>query len=600
MQLLYSQATPSPEFVSLSLLLKSDISGDQVTCRMGEPLLLPSPVSTAPNSMCVQALKELHQYINSVFKSSRSSKETQADKMSADVFLEDEKLLNDVQVFRPLRGHGLGLHYRLIRDRSAMSQFISLVFNASKATASSGKGVENEVTGVVLCVGMAGLPSAFAMSSLHYSLSQRMRDCLDILTKAGTEDARACRALLSTLLLTEDEDRVTNAMAEGVARTLLSEGEDLLGDKKGGKSGINVLIGGKKKSEGLAASENEGASFFMNSADQARILVERLAVLSVAENDTIFRKYEAKMAGEKASKAGRRRKTGRDADLDGFDFKGTKRSSMREPATPKTTTSLDSSSSLKSSGSKLQLPQPKKDTNSRVLLKSRQGSVPALMASLKDSGSRNRRSSVDNAPRTTTQRRKSNGQESTSDWLFDNGNGVGAQFSGQGQSARTSHDGDSTSSGKTPPGSIASRGSRNRQNNFDPFASYAQSEGTATTATESTVSSRGRKGMFEDEQELGKISETDAMFGTGAYGDDMGFDDDLIHSSAKSSRSLGLENSEGITKVQVNVALNEDLTCFYKLSKMSSCSVEGVVQVRSVLRRFLLLNQIYSHASLRP
>jgi hypothetical protein len=33
-------------------------------------------------------------------------------------------------------------------------------------------------------------------------------------------------------------------------------------------------------------------------------------------------------------------------------------------------------------------------------------------------------------------------------------------------------------------------------------------------------------------------------------------------------------------RVQVNVALNEDLTCFYKLSKMSSCSIEGVIQVQ--------------------
>uniref|UniRef100_A0A7R9ZQQ0 MHD domain-containing protein n=1 Tax=Craspedostauros australis TaxID=1486917 RepID=A0A7R9ZQQ0_9STRA len=31
--------------------------------------------------------------------------------------------------------------------------------------------------------------------------------------------------------------------------------------------------------------------------------------------------------------------------------------------------------------------------------------------------------------------------------------------------------------------------------------------------------------------------------------------------------------------MQVNVALNEDLTCTYKMSEMSSCSVEGILQV---------------------
>ena len=33
-------------------------------------------------------------------------------------------------------------------------------------------------------------------------------------------------------------------------------------------------------------------------------------------------------------------------------------------------------------------------------------------------------------------------------------------------------------------------------------------------------------------------------------------------------------------RIQVNVALNEDLTCSYKQSKISSCTIEGVVQVQ--------------------
>jgi hypothetical protein len=151
MQLLHSRAAPGPEFASISLLLKGDIFGDKISCRMGEPLLLPSPISTVSHTTCVVAVKELHHYINSIFKVTRSSKETQTStsKMSAALLQEDEKLLNDVQVFRPLKGQGMGLHYRLIRDRSTMSTFIPLVFNASKATASCNKVVENDVTGVV-------------------------------------------------------------------------------------------------------------------------------------------------------------------------------------------------------------------------------------------------------------------------------------------------------------------------------------------------------------------------------------------------------------------------------------------------------------------
>jgi hypothetical protein len=37
-------------------------------------------------------------------------------------------------------------------------------------------------------------------------------------------------------------------------------------------------------------------------------------------------------------------------------------------------------------------------------------------------------------------------------------------------------------------------------------------------------------------------------------------------------------------RLMINVALNEDLTCSYRQSKMSSCSIEGVVQVSSCMR----------------
>jgi hypothetical protein len=586
MQLLYSRAAPSPEFASLSLLLKADIAGDEVSSRMGEPLLMPSSVSTVSQTMCHQALKELHHYINSVFKASKSSKEIQADNVWASMFQEDEKLFDEMQVYRPLKGRGLGLHYRLIRDRSVISKFIPLVFNATKATASAGKGLENEVTGLILCVGIAGLPSVVAMSSLHYSLSQRIRDCLDILSKVGTEDARASLALLSTLLLTEDEDRLTNTMAEGANRTLLSDLDE--GGDQGKKGKMNIL--GKKKDEGHTNAETDaGAGYTINSADFARIVVERLAVLSVAENDTIFRKYEAKAnEGEKSSKS-RRKKIGRgDADLDGFDFSGEKRSSARESACVMAAPALDASTPKASS--KIQLKQGKKDTSSRINQKQRQASVPALAVSSKDMVGRSRRSSMDSgavSSRSRVQNRRAsttaNGEDPTT-WSFDNIGSAGADginFPGMPESKSSLrsgfHDGDSLGSGKTPPGSIGSRNSRNRQgNNFDPFAAPSVGEGTHTTASESIASSR-RKGAFDEELELGQIPEGDHGFGSES---DMGFGEDAM---GKSARSLGADSGSegGGPRVQVNVALNEDLTCFYKLSKMSSCSVEGVIQVRA-------------------
>jgi hypothetical protein len=343
---------------------------------------------------------------------------------------------------------------------------------------------------------------------------------------------------------------------------------------------------GKKKDEGHTNAETDaGAGYTINSADFARIVVERLAVLSVAENDTIFRKYEAKAnEGEKSSKT-RRKKIGRgDADLDGFDFSGEKRSSVRESAPVEAAPNIDASTPKLSS--KIQLKQGKKDTSSRINQKPRQASVPALTASSKDMVGRSRRASMDagvvsNKNRTTNRRASTTANGEEPSWSFDNtgsGGADGIHFPGMPESKSSLrsglHDGDSRGSGKTPPGSIGSRGSRNRQGNiFDPFAAHSLAEGTSTTASESTASSR-RKGRVDEEHDLGQNSEGDHGFGS-----DMGFSEAMMN---KSSGSLGADNGPegGGPRVQVNVALNEDLTCFYKLSKMSSCSVEGVIQVR--------------------
>jgi hypothetical protein len=133
------------------------------------------------------------------------------------------------------------------------------------------------------------------------------------------------------------------------------------------------------------------------------------------------------------------------------------------------------------------------------------------------------------------------------------------------------YDGDSLASSKTPSGSTGSRGARSRpnnfdQNNFDPFAGSAMSSDvTGSTASETTSLS----------------THIDSHFGGDAFD---GGRSDLMLSGQRSATSLGHDSSDGGgPKVTINIALNEDLTCFYKLSKMSSCNVEGVVQVRGVI-----------------
>jgi len=52
---------------------------------------------------------------------------------------------------------------------------------------------------------------------------------------------------------------------------------------------------------------------------------------------------------------------------------------------------------------------------------------------------------------------------------------------------------------------------------------------------------------------------------------------DITASTEDTSDSRSISNSAH--RIQVNIALNEDLTCSYKFSKMTACSVEGVIQV---------------------
>lgn len=517
MQLLCSRALPAPEFVSLSLLLKGEIS-DGAFMQMRDTLLLPSPLSTISRATAIEAVQELHRYLVAIQKATRST--THEDSLAHALLKEDEQLLTETQVFRPTKGHGIGLHYKLVRDRAAISPLAQLtVRSASKPSDIQAhiKGIEKEVVGVIFCVGITGLPSAFVMSSVHYSLSQRMNDCLNIISKSGIDDGDSCSTLLTTMLLTEIESRLTNSMSSAHEYHLFGEADD-------GRGG---LLNTKKKPVGMDLDIGFENPLSTNSADQARLMVERLAVLSVVENGTIFSKYKGKSI-EKATKS-RRRKAGRDADLDGFDFHAEITSAAESISS---SASVSDTSSVRSGASRL-LKQPAKDT-ARVLttgVKPRQASVPALMASNKDTGAKSRRQgNVDQTGRSRPASRKPAPEPFQSQWAGDT--------------------------------------VQNNGNNFDPFSTPFSD---ITSMTSDTSSTRPGINAFDN-----KDMSMDAGFGSDAFGVSSG----PGRSKKRPQESHGTPGGESGTRLLVNVALNEDLTCFYKLSKISSCSVEGVVQVQ--------------------
>ena len=567
MQLLFSQATPGPEFASFSVLYRSDVSGDTISCHMGEPLLVPSPLSTVSQTSCVEALAELHLYINSIFKAG-SKHNNIKDKALTRFLLEDEKSLligsnsvDGTQIFRPQKCHGIALQYRLIRDKKRISCLFPLLLHSSKSASSTKNpaGLEKEITGMVLCVGVSGIPSMFGTSTMIHSMSQRMDDCIDLLCKAAVTvnssnnttnnnansnsettksppmDPKAACSLLTTLLLTEDEDRMTNTMANASNRIVTVHEEEVGGGLLGGVKRRNV-----DNNNNMGMGDDDDNALRVNSADQARIVVERLAVLSVCQSDTAFRKFEGRNNNKDAEKGSKKRlrKTTKDADLDGFDFRGEVRS------TPNTN-NITSTSSV-SSGTATTVPSSGASFSQRSTTSS--SSTNFLKSSKKDSTSTRSMNSTSRQPVPPASLLKSNKDESRSKRMSSGNMGT------------------------------SSRSRNSRRSTGDPFGSSThskqsvrsiQSDATSKTPSRSqSHSSRSNQANFDPFQEV-SATNLDGFGGTSNGNDGGG-----------AFLAGGNHRDGAAAKVLVNIALNEDLTCFYKLSKMSSCSVEGVVQVQ--------------------
>jgi hypothetical protein len=380
-----------------------------------------------------------------------------------------------MQIFRPLACNGIGLHYKFIKPNDA-NKLTSLILsvnkqNTTKIDPSIG------VLGVLLTVGVTGLPVVHSSGSIQYSLEQRMNDCIGILQKIN--DVGQAKSILKTFLLDEEESRKTNEMVEAANTLVLLEPDSAV---KGVLSPMGMISPiaefGRKTAKrstmknGLSESSlvTFPVSLSAGSADAARTMTERLSVLSVAESDTCLRKYEHSGQERKANldlnvgtkSRFRRRKadSSRDADFDNFDYKGPVKEVVERKAIPA-------------------LPQPSTPEQP----------PPTGKLQLKSS-----RKDTRKAPR-----RLSNHMAKNLD--------------------------DDTSSQQT-------------KNSFDPFTKNKKKQS---------------QHQFDDE-----ISEA-----TG---------------SSKQENGSVVSNSQS-TRVQVSIALNEDLTCSYKLSQLSSCNIEGVVQV---------------------
>lgn len=458
MELLRSAVPTVPEFASLSLVVRPEIYSDP-SLPMAEPLLVASPSSSIPGNLSLEALKELHAYLTSTLGRTEESGMLSDSRVLTEVFKDDQKTIDELQTFRPLRSYGIGLSYRLIRGDTALVNKLATALLASqnaKVPPSSVK-VEEDLLGVLLCVGISGLTAYSVTSLTQYHIGERLSSCKDVLTVMGkTLNLSSVKSLMATMLLHENDYRITNTRAAAVNVTSIPEIDET-------SEKARRLIGRRNKDASSKAAQHPDAPekeevvlpLAMSSADIARTMSENMKILSVADVDTVMRKYALSGADRKAnldlmggnSKSRRKRSTTKDPDMEHFDYKGPMREAFSEAPISQ---AVDNQAQQGSSAA----PAPKKDMGGK-------------------------RPSAKNDPGRRTK---------------------GANYSDEESNA----------------------------GRVDPF---------------------------------GKSRPKDRRRGREQFADD-----DATETS--------------LTRLQVNIALNEDLSCSYRSSQLSSCTVEGVVQVQ--------------------
>lgn len=628
MQLLHSAAIPAVEFASVSLLLRESPQGS--SWSSGEIILLASPLSSCTLSQTNSNLNELHEYLNNVFKKIPMTKESGSGIRKPEddgIFVstldqlwhDDGSLVDEkaIQVFRPSQGHGLGLYYIVVQEVEFIHRSFSVLLATDKA------GTLESIDGVVLCVGVSGLHYAQSSSSLLVKIVQRLHDSATIMQKMGSfRDAEDCRAATDALLATlttDDEERRTNQMVEAESVTMILDTE---GDEgKASKTLIgSALKNAKLKSGTRSGSLKRGLSAgnasdlkmsmeFVSSADMARMTVDRLAVLSVAEKDTSLRKYGATGQQRRTSmelgnknRVRRRRKGVDEADLKDFDF------SRSQGAKALTTGSVSTPPTVSNGQSGKPLQGPHRDTVPRETGQ-RTGSVPTLTAPKNDHVGLSRRAGMQQGlvaakkGTETVHHPKQQFSMAAFDAFVEDTNNDQDQrrtFSSIQFPSFGSEQGqiDPNSWRLQQDSMVRTEVSAKRvdSSSFDPFVmetGYTKDSNTTITTINSSPSSGNLTNISKGEALLDEddLKERRAHLPYSGNSDDLngaqvaGFPKthNAIVGSVALHRNAERESNGGIDlqrpRIQVNIALNEDLTCSYRQSRISSCTIEGVVQV---------------------
>lgn len=453
---------------------------------------------------------------------------------------------------------------------------------------------------------------------------------------------RHTRTVLSALLLTDDEAARTDAMVEaeglregatgehgldaGTITLALSERvapqissaplysgprtSSSIMSKKFNFSADRALRLKKKRAGDKGTTVPAAASAYSgtSSAGISRIASEQMQVLSIAETDMILKSFEGRRGAPLRDRirprattysGARNRKYTRSgdggssayhgADLGSeFDFPGSISSGTFGPVSPQYTAEPSDDATTTSDHGGV----------CPITPNSTKAAIPVIMRNARDSLSAKK----------AKHKRATRFAASGIDGFFGTGNGGTWETKGKGDriggiNFDNYHEDDEVSQGSSQQRGwngqngpdAAGNASSKDFGSFDPFAGFSsqiqeddrhgdssahdssknEKESSSTSTTTTTASSSSES---TDPLTLKRPSEHGSSSAS------------LLHRPTRTSptrqRSLGStfeqnpSSSSRVPALSVNVALNEDLSCSYRGSKISSCSVEGVVQVQ--------------------
>jgi len=534
------------------------------------------------------------------------------------------------QSFRPTRcRNGLLLNYIAIHDERIVQQCAS-IFSPSYNSRpyiekpSQGSYLPHKYS-LIICVGITGMPYSYGMSSIIHSLPRRLIEFVGMLSRLKTNvnllQANKQRHDIETILTSifmDDEYLRTNASVQaenGLTNiTEQTKGTTVDGSIRKARStkffasGMSVVkmpkkisFAAERRRKKKHSKEKDDKSNFVPTAlissslpslDLSKIISSMYQILSLAEKDMTLRPYQARMKRQAEYNMSRRgkgdqkmykspsrlgRKLGRidvglsGADLPGFDFVSPRTKSECSTASSAAVHSLGSESTA--------------NTALTSLESASTASIPTLSGPSRDSSASKiqyRRNKVAAA---------SAANQYSKSWA-----------SSIGKSPRTAQLGlrrTLATDDRKVRAKAANDGAGQEETHFDPFSlngDFVASDAgsVATTSTEGKSNDDQRSGRSLTSAESNHSGTLSQHFATKRYRS-INANANANPQDAKEGRSVSspckiegrslnaatLQNGATPgTKVIVNIAMNEDLSCSYCSSKLASCLIEGMIQAQ--------------------